>query len=445
MEIRIPPLGAGQEILEDWKDLAYSSEFVKTLCKLELQSHDQDNPEKIAMNALNTVAEFYDADWCGVVEADLIFHVWNPIWWTSGKIHNDVVRKFFEQDKISPSKEWINALHQGKCMIIEDTSIYKDLNPTEYENYKKLDISSLIAYPFWKNPAGFLIVLNPKKHKTKISLIQVLSFVVYSAISESRHTAGSNRAFTTNEIRTDKDIVINLFGTFEIHTLKSVLKEDEINSPKIIRILTYLLLNPNQHCSPRRLCDEIWPDEIIDNPSGKIKSLIYRLHTLFSDVLDHKLIISTSRGYQLNPELNIVTDLQLFEDYWLLSQKTLSNKAKIEILKKLTNIYRGSLLSSATGEHWLMNSEIGFHHKYMGIINDLLKAFFEAENYDDIQEYASKALIVDNANKEVYYWLIKAMYKLGANGMARGELRNAERLLAYEEYQVLLSALNGTI
>ena len=268
---------------------------METLCKLELQSHDQDNPEKIAMNALNTVAEFYDADWCGVVEADLIFHVWNPIWWTSGKTHNDVVRKFFEQDKISPSEEWINALHHGKCMIIEDTSIYKDLNPAEYENYKKLDISSLIAYPFWKNPAGFLIVLNPKKHKTKVSLIQVLSFVVYSAISEARHTAGSNRAFTADEIRTDKDIVINLFGSFEIHTLKSVLKEDEINSPKIIRILTYLLLNPNQYCSPRRLCDAIWPDEIIDNPSSKIKSLIYRLHTLFSDVLDHKLIISTCR------------------------------------------------------------------------------------------------------------------------------------------------------
>lgn len=107
MEIRIPPPGAGQKILEDWKDLAYSSEFVETLCNLELKSHDQDNPEKIAMNALNTVAEFYDADWCGVVEADLVFHIWNPIWWTSGKTHNDVVRKFFEQDKISPSEEWI--------------------------------------------------------------------------------------------------------------------------------------------------------------------------------------------------------------------------------------------------------------------------------------------------------------------------------------------------
>jgi len=31
MEIRIPTPSAGQEILEDWKDLAYSSEFVETL------------------------------------------------------------------------------------------------------------------------------------------------------------------------------------------------------------------------------------------------------------------------------------------------------------------------------------------------------------------------------------------------------------------------------
>lgn len=269
-------------------------------------------------------------------------------------------------------------------------------------------------------------------------MIQVLSFLVYSAIGEARHTTSSNRSFTAYEIRTDKDIVINLFGSFEIYTLKSVMKEDEINSPKIIKNLTYLLLNPNKYCSPRRLCDAIWLYEIIDNPSSKIKSLIYRLHTMCSDALDYNLIISTCRGYHLNPDLNIVTDLQLFEDYWLLSQKTLSNKAKIEILKKLTIIYRGSLPSSATGEHWLMNSEMGFHHKYMGIINDLLKAFFEAENYDDIQEYASKALIIDNANKEVYYWLIKAMYKLGASGMARGELRNAERLLTNEEYQVLL-------
>lgn len=76
--------------------------------------------------------EFYDADWCGVVEADLIFHVWDLIWWISDKIHNDLVGKFFEQCKINIMEDWINALHNGKDIIIEDTNVYEETNSTEY-------------------------------------------------------------------------------------------------------------------------------------------------------------------------------------------------------------------------------------------------------------------------------------------------------------------------
>ena len=87
----------------------------------------------------------------------------------------------------------------------------------------------------------------------------------------------------------------------------------------------------------------------------------------------------------------------------MLSQGVLSSKAKIETLKKIIEIYKGSLLSSMTGEHWILHSERDFHHRYIGIINELLKTFYEDENYQDIQEYSSKALGVDNANKELYF------------------------------------------
>lgn len=53
---------------------------MKKLCELEYLSHEKENSEKLAMKALNMATEFYDADWCGVVEADLIFHVWDLIW-----------------------------------------------------------------------------------------------------------------------------------------------------------------------------------------------------------------------------------------------------------------------------------------------------------------------------------------------------------------------------
>lgn len=110
-------------------------------------------------------------------------------------------------------------------------------------------------------------------------------------------------------------------------------------------------------------------------------------------------------------------------------------------MKKIIKIYRGSLLSSAAGEHWILHSERDFHHRYIGTINELLKTFYEDENYLDMQEYASKALGIDNANKELYFWLITSMYKMGSNAMARGELRNAEKVLLEDEYQELILAV----
>ena len=303
-----------------------------------------------------------------------------------------MICRYLKMRKIIPNKEWNEALTQGKPIIIPDTEIYKELDLKVYEAYKKLNIKSVLAYPFWKNPSGFIIVINPTKHIKEIGFMQPLSYVMHSCISAIKLVLNAQKVFTVEEIKNENDVVINLFSTLEIHTLNHVLKEDELNSPKISKILTYLILHPNQYHSPRRLCDAIWPEEVIDNPGNKIKNLVYRLHTSFSDISEHKLIISTNRGYQLNPELNIVTDLQLFNSYWLMSQKAMSVHTKIELLKKLTDIYKGSLLISASGEHWILGSALGFRNKYTGIINELLKAFFEAENYSDIQLYALKAL-----------------------------------------------------
>lgn len=86
-------------------------------------------------------------------------------------------------------------------------------------------------------------------------------------------------------------------------------------------------------------------------------------------------------------------------------------------------------------------SETNYHSKYLGSTNELLKIFFEAHDYKDIQKYASQSLVLDSANKEAYLWLILAMDKLGSVEMAKGELRTAEKVLIDEEYQDLLIEL----
>lgn len=426
----------------DWSFIQYTLEFERTLSNLEYAMHHCDDPDTIATHALNFCAEFYEATWCGAVDADLIKNEWTPIWWYSRERKDTLICRYLKMKKIMPNKEWREALEQCMPIIIPDTEVYRETNPKVYEAYKNLNIKSVLAYPYWKNPSGFIIVINPTKYTKQFGLIQALSYVMYSCISAIKSVLNAQKVFTIDEIKNDNDVVINLFNTLEIHTLKNVLKEEELNSPKISKILTYLVLHPNQYHSPRRICEALWPEEVIDNPGNKIKNLVYRLHNRLGDIDEHKLIISTNRGYQLNPELNIVTDLQLFDSYWLMSQRAKSVHTKIEILKKLTDIYKGSLLISASGEHWILGSDLGFRNKYIGIVNELLKTFFEIENYCDIEQYALKALNVDNTNKDAYYWLIRAMNKLGTTEMAKGELKTAEKFLMFEEYQALLDELS---
>lgn len=74
-------LGSKTEIKEalknkDWSFLEYAIDFEKNICELESDVHNSDDPEEIANRTLIAGAEFYDAEWCGVVEVDLFLNKW---------------------------------------------------------------------------------------------------------------------------------------------------------------------------------------------------------------------------------------------------------------------------------------------------------------------------------------------------------------------------------
>ena len=50
---------------DDEEYIKYAKDVERTLRYLESNLHDTDDPEEIAMGALKTACEFYDADWAG--------------------------------------------------------------------------------------------------------------------------------------------------------------------------------------------------------------------------------------------------------------------------------------------------------------------------------------------------------------------------------------------
>ena len=165
--------------------IQYTQELEQTITQLELLLHDIEDPEEIIMNVLTAATSFYDADSACIIEADLTTKLWTK---TYGYVRENTEDTNIFFDDIQDGDylhSWIKSLTQGKPLIIENVCTLKDSATKEYDFLTYNKIRSLIAVPFWKHPAGFIVVRNPKRYISRSSLLKMMVFIVVSSINES--------------------------------------------------------------------------------------------------------------------------------------------------------------------------------------------------------------------------------------------------------------------
>ena len=336
-------------------------------------------------------------------------------------------------------------MENSEALIIPDVSSIKHAEPREYAIYQKLSIQSFIAVPVKPRPLGFLVVRNPSRYTTESSLLKMLAFVTLTIIHEKKLMDRMRFAIQPENIRKDTDILVNLFGSLEIYTSKGVLKEADIKSQKILRMIAYLLLNRKSSVPPREMAEALWPEESMDieSLSTNMRGLLFRLRNTFGLICQHNLIESTPNGYRINPKLNIMTDLQQFDKCCDVVPRAISTSEKIDLLKQAVRIYKGNVLTSAEAEHWLMLTASHYNLKYVGIVNELLHMLVDAECYHDLHKYAAQSLSIEPGNIYAYYWLIYSMVHLGSFDLAKSEYEMAQRYLTDEEYKELTDMLRN--
>lgn len=422
--------------------LQYAQNVEHSLTQLESQLHNSDDPEEVIMNMLAAATEFYDGDWAGILEADLVMKVWSPLWWYNRRTKAMTPNTFGDLQEGEYLVRWIDALMHGKPMIIPDTEAIRETNPLEYAFLKANRVHSMIAVPFWKRPTGFLIVRNPNRYVTRSSLLQMMAFVAVSSVNEKRLMDSTKLMLVPEAIRNSNDIIINVFDELQIVTSKGVLTEKGLKSPKISKLVVYLLLHTRRPASPLEIVQDLWPDDDLAKAGINVKSLIYRLQQMFSLISDHRLVESTPSGYWLNPDLNIHTDLEMFEDLWNKAQVTADLHIRGHLLKKAMDLYKHGPLPVYGGEQWFMPTVAHYSLRYIGVVDQLLSALDMANDYVCILEYANIALKAVPESADAYYWLTYAMYHLGMDEIARNELRAASKALTPQSYHDLLEKLN---
>ena len=430
----------------DSEGIQCALDIERTVNELESQLYYRHIPPKeVALRILEAACKFYDADWCGLIQVDLDLGLWTPFWWYNDgpEDKTTVLTEEFESSEFLD--RWVKAVRRGVPMIVPDAEEVKEDYPAEYSLYQRLGIKSVLAVTLEPRPVALLAVRNPKRYIRQTSILRLLAYVLLVAYNDKKMADSLSLAFSPENIKNSHDVFISVFGELTIHTSRGMLREIDLKSPKISRMLTFMLLSQKNTITPLEVTQAIWPEEMedADAPGRNMKYLVYRLRQAFSLISDEQLILSTPYGYQINPDLHITTDFQKFDELSVAATKATSVVNKVELLEKAVGLYREKLLSSADGEYWLVHHANHYHLAYMSTVNELLKQLMSVHAYDLIHQYAALALMIAPENVKAYYWLILSYQKQGMDEMAEGELEAARQKLSEEEYQKLIENLGG--
>ena len=106
-------------------------------------------------------------------------------------------------------------------------------------------------------------------------------------------------------------------------------------------------------------------------------------------------------------------------------------------MKKAVKLYRGAMFRGAQDEHWIISQVNLYRLRYVSLVNDLLCALAETQDYTCVQHYAMNAAELMPGNLKAHYWLVVSTYHLGSIALAKNELLCAKEILTSEEYSIL--------
>ena len=289
-------------------DIQRAIDFDNSMNDLESQLYYRRlSPKEVAQQVLKATCQFYDADWCGLIQVDLDLNLWTPFWWFNTGATDKTMLLTEEYESAEFLDRWVQAVRKGIPMVVPDAEATKETYPAEYDLYQRLGIRSVIAVSLEPRPVALLAVRNPKRYIQQTSMLRILAYVLLASYNEQKMLNRLQMAYIPTSIQSSKDIYVSLFGELSISTSKGVLKEADFNSPRISRLISYLLISRKNAISPQEITQTLWPDDS-DNPAKNVKGLVYRLRQKFSIISDEPLVLSSASGYQLNPELHIMTD-----------------------------------------------------------------------------------------------------------------------------------------
>ena len=422
--------------------LQYLELYERTITGLEAGARGRGAPETIIAACLKTAMIFYDADSAALVETDeeLGYGV------CVAELCREGVRSF-EGRIIGVNAEetpfLFDKILAHEIFDIEMDKPNPDISKNEYDLLHRMKVDLLVVAPYYKRHSGYLYVRNPRRFIGLYGMMQALSYVCASERNEFKLMDDLNIAISSKQCKTDKDVMIKVFGGLSITTKFGTLTESEITSALAIRLVAYLLLNDTRKVHQRELTEALWPNLEVDAPAKQVKNVVHRTRQILAPIFPDDLVSSDKSGnYYINPNINITTDASAFESFYRNGIRPgMPRKEKIANLLRATDIYQDDFLPKFVGDSWLDNQRTYYRLSYLRAVVELLPLLYQDGAYSQMYSVSSEALLYEPDNGDIHFWHIRAMMNLGSYDLAQKHFVQHTPTLSDEQKNILESIL----
>ena len=337
---------------------------------------------------------------------------------------------------------WRKSLRANKPVVISDLQRLEKIYPDEAAFFQAYGVTTLLAAPFSKRiNQGFIAVDDPTRYTDDPVFLFIASYAVVLELNEIKQQQ-SILAATKASKYNPEDIHINFFGGMEIIGSKGTLTGEDIKADQCYLLLAYLILNHKKNFSIDTLAEIICPYDELDSPYKVVNNIVYRLRRTLSVIGLDKLVVGKNGTFQINPDYNIHTDFDRFEDACIQLKTEEKPDMRHSLYHTAINLYKGQLLPRCEHELWLMQLSMYYQSLYLQITKGYVRLKMECKDYILAQKTAIDALRFDPKDSELNMYAILTMGFQGNLSMAQTYYTAAKPYLALEHAEVIKKYLN---
>lgn len=171
---------------------------------------------------------------------------------------------------------------------------------------------------------------------------------------EQKHRLEAERRFLISEGKVDDEklrLRYNILGQHSLEIYGGIIWEQDLNHPNRREwlLLLYLVLH-KRPVDIAVIARDLWPDEEITQIRNNNRQAIFRIHSEIAYNHDAKIIDTRTDTYVLTDDIHLTTDADELDRLYERAKRLPDTVDRLEILKKVYNLYHGRLFEGGGGE-----------------------------------------------------------------------------------------------